>query len=313
MDEQTHTGIVVGVDGSTGSERAVQFAALEAQRRGIDLTLVHVAPDFDVVVPPRYVVPEGVTHDLEEVAHWIMTDAGLSASACAPDVVCTRVRCTGRTVPTLIRLARDARMLVLGHETIAAPRRLYTGAVTMGVAARCPVPVVSVPADWDLSSSSGRVVVGVKSMAHSAELLETAFDEAAARGARLDLVHAWALLGIYDDRIVTRTREKEWSRAAIEDLEAITKDLRKEYPSVQVDFEAVHGHGAHLLRVAAADADLLILIRRSYGFPPAGHLGGVARALLRDATCPVMVIPPSELITEVDGLELEKAGEAELG
>jgi len=40
----THPGIVVGVDGSPGSNGAVQWAAHTAELRNVSLTLVHVVP-----------------------------------------------------------------------------------------------------------------------------------------------------------------------------------------------------------------------------------------------------------------------------
>jgi len=38
----THPGVVVGVDGSPGSNVAVQWAARDAELRNVPLTLVHV-------------------------------------------------------------------------------------------------------------------------------------------------------------------------------------------------------------------------------------------------------------------------------
>jgi nucleotide-binding universal stress UspA family protein len=40
----TRPGIVVGVDGSSGSKVAVQWAARDAELRNVPLTLLHVLP-----------------------------------------------------------------------------------------------------------------------------------------------------------------------------------------------------------------------------------------------------------------------------
>jgi nucleotide-binding universal stress UspA family protein len=143
---------------------------------------------------------------------------------------------------------------------------------------------------------------------HSAELLASAFAEASARNARLVLVHAWALPSIYDDRIVTRTRREDWSRAAREAIESVIAGHRAQYPGVEVDLRIVHDQAAHALLQEAEDAGLLVLVRRAHGFPSAMHLGGTARTLLAKAPCPVMVLPPRDVLVEVEELRLESAG-----
>jgi nucleotide-binding universal stress UspA family protein len=55
----------------------------------------------------------------------------------------------------------------------------------------------------------------------------------------------------------------------------------------------VHGQPAQVLRDASASADLVLIARRRHAFP-VGHLGGTARALLRESLAPVMVLPPAE-------------------
>jgi nucleotide-binding universal stress UspA family protein len=301
MDEQLHTGVVVGVDGSEGSDRAVRFAALEAERHGSGLTLVHVVPDFVTTAPPAYLIPEDLQRDVEASARALLAAAAEAASRTAAGVPITQAMPAGRTVSTLIHGAEHASRIVLGRETVPPLRRLVSGAVTLGVAARAPQQVVSVPASWSPDRSTRKVVAGYKSTPHSEELLAAAFAEAAARDARLVLVHAWALPGFYDDRIVTRTRRDEWSRAAQAGIEHELVDLGARYPGVAVEVRVVHGAAAAALAEETVDADLLVLVRRPHGFPPAVHLGSTARALLHTASCPVLVLPPQHAGRPAEG------------
>lgn len=308
MSEKVYTGIVVGTNGSAGSATAVEFAAREAERLGVGLAIVHVLPDFASIDLPTYVIPTDLDEDLQAHAHALLRDAAAAAARHAPGVACDQVLLVGRAVAALTSVAEHARLIVLGHETVAPWRRIYTGAVTMGVSARAAQPVISVPADWAPSTGPRRVVAGFKSLRHSAELLAAGFREASARGAGLVVVHAWSLPSMYDDRIVTRTHGEAWAVAARADIEDLLPPYRAEYPQVPVEINAVHDQGAHALLDASERADLVVLVRRGHGFPPATHLGGTARALLHRASCPVMVLPPQDTIADVPGLELESAG-----
>ena len=287
MDEQLRTGVVVGLDGSEGSRRAVQFAALDAERRGAGLTLVHVVPDLKTTAPPQYLVPDDLRRDVEATARALLADATETATQTAPGVPLTQAMPAGRPVSRLLHESLHAIELVVGRETVSPVHRLATGAVTLGAAARAARPVVSVPASW-VPGPRHKVVAGYKSSPHSGELLATAFAEAAARDARLVLVHTWALDGLYDDRIVTRTRRDEWSRAARDGIERDLAGLRQEYPAVRVEVRALHGpasahagrggRGRGPARAHAPGA------RLPSGRPPGQHRpGGAAHRLLPGA------------------------------
>lgn len=311
MSEKPSNGIVVGTNGSAGSARAVQYAALEAERLGVGLDIVHVLPDFTSLAPTTDIFPTDLDSDIEAIGRSVLQQAADAAAGHAGTVRCRQLLRVGRTVPTLVDVARDARMIVLGHETVTPLRRIYTGAVTMGVMARAGRPVVSVPADWSPPTGPGRVVVGLKSSRHSAELLAAAFREASARGAGLTVVHAWSLPNMYDDRIVTRTREAAWTAAATGDVEELLAGERAQFPHVAVEVRSVHDQAVHALLEEVESPDLLVLVRRARGFPPAANLGSTARALLQRSPCPVMVLPAQDVIAEVQDLELEAAGARE--
>ena len=51
----------------------------------------------------------------------------------------------GGVVPTLVDIAKDARMIVLQRRVLSSMMRVVTRSVSSGVAAHADVPVVSVP------------------------------------------------------------------------------------------------------------------------------------------------------------------------
>lgn len=280
-------GIVVGTDGSEHGLQAVRYAAREARRLRLPLTVVHVVPDYVPMAAMRPLVPD----DLAGVGRTILAEAANEAGRQAPGLEVSRSLRHGDAAAALLVASRTAALLVLGHESVAPWRRVFTGAVTMKVTARATCPVVSVPEGWDaVPEPVGVVVAGFEDAAHDGPLLERAFDSAAARGAVLTIVHAWELPGGYDDIIVRRTHGEEWSHTFRERIEAGIADLRAAHPGVAVEVRVVHGQAAHALREASRGADLLHLSRRRA--PGALGLGGTARALLREAACPVEVAPP---------------------
>ncbi len=304
MNNNLPTGVVVGVDGSAGSDSAVRYGALEAARLDTDLTLVHVVPDYVPLAPMPPLVPD----DLVDVGRSLVTDARGLAARYTEDVPVTTLVRSGSATATLDTLAIDARLVVLGRNLRSPLHHVLTGAVTSGVASRASCPVMSVPDGWDPTVATGVVIVGFKDSAHGSGALEQAFAAAGARGDRLTVIHACELPSVYDDIIMRRTHDEDWNLQALDSIESRIAGLRKEYPGVSVDFRIAHAQPAHSLIEAASRAELLIIERRGGQLPAGFHLGGTARAVLREATCPVEILPPHGVPSALDDLELESAG-----
>jgi len=284
---EARTGVVVGVDGSERAHLAARYAAHEARRLALPLTVVHVHPDYVPVAPMMPLIPG----DLREIGNQLLAEGVREASAAEPDVEVSSLLLSGPPASELVRASADARLLVLGHESTIAVTRVFTGAVAMGVAARARCPVVSVPADWQEGRRGPyRIVLGYGSAAHDAALLEEGFRTASTHDAHLTLIHAWELPGCYDDIIMRRTHDADWNAAALERIETDLRDLRAAHPDVEVDVRVVHRQPALALREASRQAELLMLARRAEGHVPV-HLGGTVRALLREAACPVEIVP----------------------
>jgi nucleotide-binding universal stress UspA family protein len=143
----------------------------------------------------------------------------------------------------------------------------------------------------------------VKSEQHSRELLGAAFAEAAARGAKLRVVHAWALPDPYADRIEQRTHPAGRPSVGTERIELLLAEWRANYAGMNVEIDIVHDLPARVLVRAADHSDLLVLLRRASRTLPGHHLGATARTVLGAASSPVLVLPPHPFGPTVLGQE----------
>jgi nucleotide-binding universal stress UspA family protein len=136
--------IVVGVDGSPGSRKALTWAAAEAADHGADLVVLNVwehtlmPPAGSVSVSERY-VPEPSQTTTEELVQVITEELGENP----PVRVQAQVK-QGRPAKVLIDESTDADLLVVGTRGHGGFAGLVLGSVSQHVAAyaQCPVTVV---------------------------------------------------------------------------------------------------------------------------------------------------------------------------
>ncbi|MGZ8715904.1 MAG: universal stress protein [Gaiellaceae bacterium] len=135
--------IVVGVDGSSGSQDALRFAVEEARLRNAALRVVtawHVAPmtysgGFGVAVDP---------HDYEESAQAVGEEALAALREETVGVEVERLAKEGQAAQVLLEEARGADLLVVGSRGHGGFAGLLLGSVSQQVAhhASCPVVIV---------------------------------------------------------------------------------------------------------------------------------------------------------------------------
>ena len=137
-------GIVVGVDGSGHSRRALERAAAEAAAHGAPLIVlvVHQAVRDVYGSPSHYPEDASQTAKVKEAAQ-AETDEVIAALDAKPaSVTVTSVH--GLPVDELIKASQGADMIVLGRRGMGGFARLTMGSVTSQVAhhAHCPVLIV---------------------------------------------------------------------------------------------------------------------------------------------------------------------------
>jgi nucleotide-binding universal stress UspA family protein len=139
--------IVVGVDGSESSKRALEWALDEAKLRGASLHLVHAwsagEEDPPGSVPIRHRVRVS-TGELQAAAEAIVEEAARHVRAEAPErAVFCHVVC-GALGPALLEACADAELLVLGTRGHEPVTELYLHSVSQNLIVHAPCPVVVV-------------------------------------------------------------------------------------------------------------------------------------------------------------------------
>jgi nucleotide-binding universal stress UspA family protein len=311
MNTQHTRPVVVAADGRPGSHGALRYAVAEAGRRGAPLHVVHVVqtdslaaaylpigPALAVAVTDERAAGESVLSEVTELVHQLAP--GLEVS--------TELRFGGRA-DSILQVAHDAQLLVVGRETRRGLERVLTGTTTAAVASRAKCDVIVVPSFWSPEHTHGRVVAAIKSRDQAHHLLGVAFTEACARHATLVVVTAWEVPDPHLDRIEVRTRAAEWKTDGEEMLASLLADWRTAYPDVQVLTLVEHGPTADVVLRASEDSDLLLISRRSHGVLAHEHLGGIAHEVLRRSDVAVTVVSfdgsPDELTPD---LALEVSG-----
>jgi nucleotide-binding universal stress UspA family protein len=267
----------------------LRFAVDEAVRAGCGLHLVHAVH----VVPAG---PENVLVTPVDVDAWgqeLLTLAVKRADALVEGAVpVTHELRRGTPVQVLVEVGRTARMVVLEHRHLSRLARVVNRTVAGGVAARLRVPVVAVPSGWTPPAGNPVVVAGVDVPERSAEVLGAASAEARARGAALRVVHSWALPVHHEGMLIDAGEHQRWADVSRAELRAALDELGDESLALEADVVVHPGRAIEAILEASQDAQLLVIGRHDPLVPVGSHIGPVARAVLREATCPVLLASP---------------------
>ncbi|GAT80251.1 universal stress protein [Streptomyces sp. F-3] len=293
--------LVVGVDGSEPSLRAVDWAADEAVLRGVPLRVVHASlwefppsprPARAEETPVEGAVPGKPQEQVR--AEDVVEAAARRARVRHPGLPISRAALPEEPEAALVRESRNASVLVVGARGRSAVADLLLGSVSLFVAAHADCPVVVVRGGHDNQVRTpvhGRVVVGVGD--ESAEAVRFAAEEAERRGAVLEAVRAWrrpAYEGLSHPLITGEPAHVHEERAA-RALEAALRDVPSQ---VKLERRTVEGPARGVLLAAARHADLLVVGVRCRPGSLGLRLGRTAHRVLHHAACPVAVVPERE-------------------
>ena len=180
--------VVVGVDGSEESLRAVEWAALEARRHSASLRIVS-AP----ALVPRMHAPSASAEEIACALRGIAAQALDAAITRSEEVAAGLPLTTGLlSGPPPLAVAEsgaDASMLVVGARGAGGFAAMMLGSVSRYVAAWAPCPVVVVREET--TAVHREIAVGVRDPQDTGAALAFAFEEAALRDANLVAVHTW--------------------------------------------------------------------------------------------------------------------------
>ena len=296
--------ILVGVDGSERSRRALRWAAGEAAaRRGVlqPVVIWHSPNDVGEVLD----LP---VDDAKIAAHARQVLETAIADACIQDlgVDVEPMVLHGDPARTLCDRSADAALLVVGSRGHGGFARAVLGSVSTTCAHHSQCPVVIVPRSArgvqnQDSNQIGRIMVGVDGSPGSRRALHWAVTEAAVRGVSIDAVvvlpdpYRGDTCMEFDIPYLQHNR-----RVTLEHIKAqlaeIVADAVGQYPAVTIDSLVLDGDPARTLCERSADTRLLVVgTRRHDGFVELIR-GSVVDACAHRSRCPVVIVhhrPPA--------------------
>ena len=140
------SGIIVGVDGSAHSRKALEYAAKEAVAHHTSLTVLTVHQAVrDVYGSPSHYPDDADQTEKARQAAQEETDQVLAGIAEKPESVTVKA-VHGLPSDELVKAAEGAEMLVMGSRGAGGFARLILGSVATQVAHHANCPVLIIPA-----------------------------------------------------------------------------------------------------------------------------------------------------------------------
>lgn len=287
----THQGILVGVDGSPYSEAAVQWAVGEAVMRNERLSIVNVISPLvggwwgGMSGAP---LPEDIGQWQEKQARQVIEDAVRNARESAAGAalrISTEIP-FAPLVPTLVDMSKQAQMIVVGCRGQGAFSRAVLGSVSTALIhyAHCPVAVLHGQAPPERVQAP--IVLGVDGSPASERATALAFEEASWRKAELVALHAWS------DANWPEVAPIPWSAISDDAEEVLAERLagwQERYPDVVVRRLVVRDHPAQNLLEQSESAQLVVVGSHGRGGFAGMPLGSVSSAVVHGTRTPVIV------------------------
>lgn len=272
--------VVVGVDGSPSSERALDWAIDQAVRERRQLTLAHgVDPAGSVWLDPVGVEHRGALDTLRADARALLAGARSHVARRAPDLGVNEVIWMADARVMLLDLAASAALVVVGSRGRGPVRSLLLGSVSLAVTrhARCPVVVVRPGHPGTVRNG---VLVGADGSEESLATVEFAYRQASLRGLPLTIMHCYvdARPGSPADDVRLEVAEP-------------LSGLGEKFPEVRARTELVRGFADEALAGASERMDLLVIGAHHGSRLSAALHGSVAQGVVERARCPVAVVP----------------------
>ncbi len=280
--------VVVGIDGSEGSRRALRWAAAAAGALGARLRAVWVWQyPSDVVLEVGGVAlldrDRADAEAGERLRVVVEEELGDRAGAVETDVR------RGPAGAALVRAADGARLLVVGARGLGGFRGLLLGSVSRQVSEHASCPVTIVRRDVEGHLPARTVVVGVDGSEDARRAMLFAAQVAAAFGAELRVVHAAGGGDVVrPPGLESEGASRQWRELALEEWCAPLHDAGAAYRA-----QVVEGDPRVALPEVAEDVDADLVVVGSRGSGAVGRLvlGSVATALSHRSDVPLTIVP----------------------
>ncbi|MEX5634228.1 universal stress protein [Parafrankia sp. FMc2] len=283
--------ILVGVDGSKGSDDALRWALREARLRECSITalLAWGGDGLQREVYRRALQTGPTDHtDLETAASNALDQAIGRVGLSGAEV--TRLVVDASPVAALGNSSAGAEMVVVGSHGHGPIHRAVAGSVAQGVVNHARIPVVVVRGTTEEHPTPRPVVVGVDGSGNSVGALRWAAEAAALRRASLRVVHALGHTEVLYPELLL-AGQSSLLRRAEEALEEIVAKGLAGAGGIIVDTVVTPEAPSPVLLREAEDAQLLVVGHRGRGGFTELLLGSVSHQSILHARCPVTVVP----------------------
>ncbi len=265
--------IVVAVDGTPGSDLALNWAVNEAVAHDCGLTLAHVAGARD--------------RGADALARAVSAVAFL-----APGLPVHQVRRAGPRHTVLLSLTGEARLLAMGSRGRGAVGSHLLGSTSVAVSRRADCPVVVVRGDRLPAPARRGVLVGADATADSQAVLDFAFTYADLHGLPLTVLHSRAFGDPSGSALVPVGQDDESHRVALAESLA---GLSEMHPDVAVEFAVVRDMPEMPLLHRSEHTDLVVVGRHQRTPGQQLMFGPLSVRLVEHARGSVAIVPVGPL------------------
>lgn len=286
--DTTPTDVLVGVDGSPGSELAVDWAAAKADVFGSvrPVAAFHMDALSDgIALPSLY---QQVEKLLSEGASATLIK---SLEDKYPDLLERSTVIEGYAGPALVRASTGERMLVVGSRGRSALAETLLGSVTSYCVKHSKVPVAVIPEGTPTDGPLDHLVVGIDGSENSAAALRWALTHVSENG-RVTALNAW-MPAPWVMEMIPPTPEMAANAEAMVDhlVKDVLATFDRNISTVNVSVEAELGDPRTKLAAAAAEADLLVVGARGHRGVTHLLVGSCTTSLIHHPTVATVVVP----------------------
>jgi nucleotide-binding universal stress UspA family protein len=295
MNTNPHDPVVVGIDGSDESNRAISYGAWEASRRHVPLRLV-LAYQPTPIWGPATLKPT----DYVQRQPWVdelLNRAEKQVSEDYPDLPVEVAAINSIPAGMLVDESRRASLVVVGTRAAGGLAGHLHGSVAIQVATHSSAPVVAVRGgsvnDHPVPAGAP-VVVGLDGSDVSAAAMTFAVEQAIARHVEVRVVFAWDIERVHNvGELSPQTFSIHEAQQTAERLlaEAVA-GWSERYPELTIVERPVFDRDPVKALVAEGiGAGLIVVGSRGHGGFLGLRLGSTVDGLIRYAPAPIAVVP----------------------
>jgi nucleotide-binding universal stress UspA family protein len=277
--------VIAGIDGSSGADAALRWAAAEADIRDAELVALMAWGYLDQHPLPGHegFDPAYGQSDAEQAAsEYVARALGPDHRPVTVQAVCDL------PARAILEAAADADLLVMGARGLGGFRGLLVGSVSQRCLNETTVPLVLVH-EGHLGDPGGPVVVGVDGSDNAAVAFRWAHDEARRRSVHLRALYAWQEPVGGGESFGLVVDDAALEQAAVETVERSTTGT--DGSGVTVERVAARGRPAPILIEESGTAALVVIGHRGHRRWGRVALGSVAQQVAHHSRCPVVVVP----------------------